>query len=125
MVKIAEIYPAGLKIRSFVTVEAPFGPDAYRIENGVITAGSGCTRPGCVNIKTQNIIKHPLIHHRVAAVDEDLGIVLMRLDFGETSLYGPGKALVAWEEFKVYGGTIHAVEAFMRFMPSRKGSGWE
>ena len=36
-----------------------------------------------------------------------------------------GQALVAWEEFKVYGGQIHAVEAFMRYMPSSKGSGWE
>jgi hypothetical protein len=25
----------------------------------------------------------------------------------------PGRALVAWNEFKVYGGAIHAVEAFM------------
>jgi hypothetical protein len=58
-------------------------------------------------------------------VDEDLGIVLMRLNFGETKQYGPGRALVAWEEFKVYGGQIQAVEAFMRYMPSSKGSGWE
>jgi hypothetical protein len=125
MVKIAETYPAGLKIGSFVTVDVPFAPEAYRIENGVVTAGSGCTRPGCENIKTQNLIKHPGITYRVAAVDEDLGIVLMRLDFGETSSYGPGRALVAWEEFKVYGGMIRAVEAFMRYMPSSKGSGWE
>lgn len=125
MVRIAEIYPAGLKIGSFVTVDAPFGPEAYRIENGVVTAGPGCTRPGCENIKTQHIIKHPGITYRVAAVDEDLGIVLMRLDFGETSSYGPGRALVVWEEFKVYGEMIHAVEAFMRYMPSSKGSGWE
>jgi hypothetical protein len=61
----------------------------------------------------------------VAAVDEDLGIVLMRLDFGETPSYAPGRALVVWEEFKIYGGAIHAVEAFMRYMPSSKGSGWE
>jgi hypothetical protein len=125
MVKIAEVYPAGLKIGSFVTVDAPFSPEAYRIENGVVTAGSGCKQPGCENIKTQVNIKHPGITYRVAAVDEDLGIVLMRLDFGETSSYGPGISRVLWEEFKIYSGMIHAVEAFMRYMPSGKGSGWD
>jgi len=125
MIKIAEIYPAGLKIGSFIKVDAPFAPEAYRIENGFATAGLGCTRPQCENIKTQPIIEHPGISYRVVAVDEDLGIVLMRLNFGETKQYEPGRALVAWEEFKVYGGQIQAVEAFMRYMPSSKGSGWE
>ena len=125
MVRIAELYSAGLKLGSFVTADAPFSPDAYRIENGVTTAGVGCTRQGCENIRTQSLIKHPGISGRVAAVDEDLGIVLMRLDFGETTSYDPGRALVVWEEFKIYGGAIHAVEAFMRYMPSNKGSGWE
>jgi hypothetical protein len=58
-------------------------------------------------------------------VDKDLGIVLMRLDFGETPSYAPGKSLVLWEEFKIYGAAIHTVEAFLRYMPSNKGSGWE
>jgi hypothetical protein len=125
MVKIASTYPAGLKIGDFVAADAPFTPDAYRIENGVITAGAGCTRPGCENIKTQRNMKHPKLSFRVAAVDEDLGIVLLRLDFGETPSYAPGTSLVVWEEFKIYGGMIHAVEAFMRYMPSNKGSGWD
>jgi hypothetical protein len=125
MVKIASTYPAGLKIGDFVAADAPFTTDAYRIENGVITAGAGCTRPGCENIKTQRNMKHPKLSFRVAAVDEDLGIVLLRLDFGETPSYAPGTSLVVWEEFKIYGGMIHAVEAFMRYMPSNKGSGWD
>jgi hypothetical protein len=125
MVRIANTYSAGLKIGNFVAAGAPFAADAYRIENGVTTAGAGCARPGCENIKTQKIIEHPGISWRIAAVDEDLGIVLMRLDFGETASYAPVKSLVVWEEFKIYGGAIHAVEAFMCFMPSKKGSGWE
>jgi hypothetical protein len=125
MIKIAKTYPAGLKIGNFVAVDAPFSPDAYRIENGVITAGVGCSRPGCENIRTQKLIEHPGITWRLEAVDEDLGIVLMRLDFGETTSYAAGKSLVVWEEFKIYGGAMHAVEAFMRYMPSNKGSGWE
>jgi hypothetical protein len=124
-IRIANFYPAGLKIGSFVTVDAPFASDAYRVENGVITAGPGCSRPGCENIKTQKIMEHPLITTRVVAVDEELGIALLRMNFGETKAYGPGNALIVWEEFKVYGGQIHAVEAFMKIMPASMGSGWD
>jgi hypothetical protein len=124
-IKLAEFYPAGLKIGSFITVDAPFAADAYRIENGSITAGPGCTRAGCENAKTQTITKHPDITHRVIAVDEELGIVLLRMNFGETGAYGPGNALIVWEAFKVYAGQIHAVEAFMRVMPAAAGSGWD
>ena len=124
-IRIAESYPAGLKIGSFVTVDAPFAPDAYRIENGMRVAGPGCSRAGCENIKTQTIIKHPAITTRVAAVDEELGIVLLRMNFGDTGNCGPGNALIVWEAFKVYSGQIHAVEAFMRVMPANAGSGWD
>ena len=124
-IKIAEFYPAGLKVGSFVSVDAPFAPGAYRIENGTITAGPGCTRAGCENPKTQTIMKHPAITTLVKAVDEELGIVLLRMNFGDTGSYGAGNALIVWEAFKVYGGQIHAVEAFMRVMPATAGSGWD
>jgi hypothetical protein len=124
-IRIAKFYPAGLKIGSFVTVDAPFAPDAYRVENGVTTAGPGCSRPGCENIKTQKIMEHPFITNRVAAVDEELGIVLLRMNFGQTSSYGQGNALIVWEAFKIYVGQIHAVEAFMKIMPASTPSGWE
>ena len=124
-IKIAQFYPAGLKIGSFAQVDAPFASDAYRIENGTITAGQGCSRAGCENLKTQNIMKHPAITTRVIAVDEEQGIVLLRMNFGDTGSYGPGNALIVWEAFKVYGGQIHAVEAFMRVMPAGAGSGWD
>ena len=124
-IRIAEFYPGGLKVGSFVAVNAPFAPDAYRVENGVITAGPGCSRAGCENIKAQTIMKHPDITHRVAAVDEGLGIVLIRMNFGNTGSYGPDNALIVWEAFKVDGGAIHAVEAFMKIMPATVGSGWD
>jgi hypothetical protein len=124
-IRIAKFYPAGLKIGSFVTADAPFAPDAYRIENGAITAGPGCSRPGCENIQTQKIMEHPFITTRVVAVDEELGIVLLRMNFGQTGSYGQGNALIVWEQFKVYGGQIHAVEAFMKIMPTAMGSGWD
>jgi len=124
-IRIAEFYPAGLTIGSFVTVDAPFGPDAYRLENGGIMAGPGCSRPGCEDIKAQQIIGHPDLTTRVVAVDEEMGIVLLRMNFGDTGSYGPGNALIVWEAFKVYGGQIHAVEAFMEIMPADAPTGWD
>jgi hypothetical protein len=125
-VKIAELYPAGLKAGSFVTVDVPFASDAYRFENGQRMAGPGCTfRPDCVDIKAQKIPTLSGITTRVAAVDEDLGIVLLRMDFGPGSTRVAGDSLIVWEAFKVYGGQIHAVEAFMKNMPLNTPSGWD
>jgi hypothetical protein len=124
LIRIAEFYPAGLKAGgSFEAVHAPFAPDAYRIENGNIMAGPGA-RAGSENILTQRVIAHPDVSYRIAAVDEEMGIVLMYLDFGDTNSYGPGNALTCFEAFKVYGGQIHAVEAFIRIMPANTPSGW-
>jgi hypothetical protein len=106
-------------------VDAPFAEGAYRVENGGTMAGPGCSRAGCENIKTQTIIPHPDMSYRLSAVDEELGIVLFRMDFGDTKSYGPGNALTLWEAFKVYDGKIHAVEAFMEIMPAGAGSGWD
>ena len=117
MIKIAEFYPAGLKAGSFVTEDAPFAATAYRLENGQLMAGPGCTfRPCCENTKTQKIHALPAITYRVAAVDEDMGIVLLHMDFGA------GSSRVAWEAFKVYGGQIQAVEAFVKNMPLGSGN---
>lgn len=125
-IRTAMFYPAGLKIGSFVKVDAPFAPDAYRIENGARTAGAGCARAGCQDLKAQTIMEHPGITTRVIAVDEELGIVLLRMNFGQTKSYGEGNALIVWEAFKVYGGQIHGVEAFMKIMPVGVGSGgWD
>jgi len=126
MIRIAESYPAGLKAGSFVAANVPFAPGAYRLENGNLMAGPGCTwRPGCEDIKGQHIPTLAGITTRVAAVDEYLGIVLLRMDFGAGSTRVPGDALMVWEAFKIYGGQIHAVEAFMKNMPLGTPSGWD
>jgi hypothetical protein len=126
-IKLAEFYPAGLEAGSFVTVNAPFASDAYRFENGRLMAGKGCTLrpPSCEDIKAQQIAKHPGLSYRVVAVDEELGITLLRMNFGPSDRYGAGNGLMVWEAFKVYGGEIHAVEAFMKVMPADAGSGWD
>jgi hypothetical protein len=124
-IRIAEFYTRGLKVGgSFAAVDAPFSAEAYRIENGGYMAGPGA-RAGSENIRTQRIIAHPDMNYRIAAVDEELGIVLMRMDFGDTNSYGPGNALTLFEAFKVYDGKIHAVEAFMRVMKAGTPSGWD
>src|SRR5262245_28234232 len=124
LIRIAEFYPTGLKVGgNFDAVQAPFAPEAYRLENGSLMAGPGA-RAGNENIRTGRVTPHPDVTYRVAVVDEELGIVLMRLDFGDTNSYGPGNALTCFEAFKVYGGQLHAVEAFIRIMPANTPSGW-
>jgi hypothetical protein len=124
LIRIAEIYVYGLKVGgNFDAVHAPFAPNANRIENGVLTAGPGA-RAGSENIRTQRITAHPDINYRIAVVDEEMGIVLLRLDFGNTNSYGPGNALTLFEAFKIYDGQIHTVEAFMDIMPENTPSGW-
>jgi hypothetical protein len=122
-IRIAALYPAGLKEGSFVAVDLPYTREAYRLENGEIMAGPACTRfPGCDNIKTQDISPgRTTITTRLIAVDERLGIVWYRLSWER----GEGTRLVVWEAFKVYDGQMHAVEAFMKLDPKDLGSGWD
>src|SRR4030095_1200481 len=123
LVRIAEFYPTGLKVGgSFDAVKAPFAPDAYRIENGRGMAGGA--QAASQNIGAQRIMAHPDVSYRIAAVDEEMGIVLMYLDFGDTNSYGAGNALTTFEAFKGYGGQLHAVEAFIKIMPANTPSGW-
>ena len=123
LIRIAEFYPTGLKVGgSFDAVKAPFAPDAYRIENGRGMVGGA--QAGTQGIGAQRIMAHPDVSYRIAAVDEEMGIVLMYLDFGDTNSYGPGNALTTFEAFKVYGGQLHAVEAFIKIMPANTPSGW-
>jgi hypothetical protein len=125
-IAIATKYPGGLKIGSFVNAGTQFAPDAYRFENGRLMAGPGCTfMAGCENIKSQRLPTLAGIKYREPIVDEEQGIVLLRMNFGPGSVRGPDPVLVPWEIFKVYGGEIHAVEAFMKVFPASMGNGWD
>jgi hypothetical protein len=110
--------------------DSPFAPDSYRIENGYVTAGKGCMmRPTWENLKTQPIPTPFEITSRIAAVDEEMGIVWVRMDFGKNSMgVGPEadkQSLIVWEAFKVYDGQIPAVEAFMLARPRGRPPGWD
>ena len=127
--KAALKYPEGLTAaKTFAAVNAPFAPDAYRYENGQVMAGPDCKfAPGCQNISTQSLAIFQRLgdaQTRVIAVDERMGIVLLRMAWGVREK--GGDQLTVWEAFKVYDGQIHAVEAFMRILPvEKRNGGWE
>jgi hypothetical protein len=122
IVRVADYYPAGLKAGSFVAVDAPFAANAYRLENGRLMAGPGCTfKEGCQNIKTQPSQPRPTLTSRLLAVDEEQGIAWYRLTWAREN----NNKLVVWEAFKVYDGQMHAVEAFIQLEPMEAKSGWE
>jgi hypothetical protein len=123
MIQTALTYPEGLRIGNFTDAGTPFASEAYRVENGVITAGQGCARPGC-GMYDQTIMLHPNVIPSVAAVDQENGVVVLWMNFGFTNSYGPGNALVTFEAFKVWGGQIHAINAFFRPLPLATSRNW-
>jgi hypothetical protein len=124
MIRTALLYPEGLRIGNFVDAKTPFAKQAYRIENGAFMAGPGCPRANCSDILTQKIIVHPDVKANVAAVDEEEGIVLLWMNFGDTNSYGAGNALVTFEAFKVWGGQIQSINAFFRTLPKDTQRAW-
>jgi hypothetical protein len=127
-IAIAMHYPRGLSnAKTFDAIGTPFAKEAYRIENGALMAGPGCTfNPGCDKIGQQSLAifeRLGKVTVRDVVVDERLGIVIMRLSWNQR---GPGSdRLTAWEMFKVYDGQIHMVEAYIRlFPPELDLGGW-
>lgn len=126
MVRLALLYPAGLRIGSFVEAGGQFAEETYRFENGQLMAGPGCTFfAGCERVREQSIPTLPGITAQVAAVDEELGIVWLRMNFGPGSLMRGEGELSVWEMFKIYDGRIQAIEAFMEEVPPGTPFGWD
>ena len=126
MIRMALTYPEGLRIGSFVKSDSPMEPNAYRFENGNLMAGPGCTFfEGCDNMKTQRIPTLSEITHRVIAVDEELGIVAIRMNFGRGSTFQGDGVLDVWHSFKIFNNTIKAAEAYCEIVPAGTKSGWE
>ena len=125
-IRIALTYPEGLRIGSFVEVDSPMADDAYRYENGQLMAGPGCTFfPNCEVMKTQTIPTLPETTDRIIAVDEELGVVAMRMNFGRGSLFDGNGVLDVWHSFKIHDGMIHAAEAYCKAVPVGTTSGWD
>jgi hypothetical protein len=127
-IELAMYYPRGLsEAKTFDAIGTPFSDDAYRLENGALMAGPGCTfAPGCDDIGGQSLAIFERLGRvavRDVVVDERMGIVMMRLSW---NVSGPGSdRLTAWEMFKVYDGQIHMVQAYIRLFPPEKDlGGW-
>jgi hypothetical protein len=82
--KAALSYPEGLTAAKTLPPECAFAPDAYRYENGQVMAGPIASSPGCQNISTQSLAIFQLgdAQTRIIAVDERMGIVLLRMAWG-------------------------------------------
>jgi hypothetical protein len=126
LIKAGRTYAEGLKVGSFVKVDSPMAPDAYRHENGQLMAGPGCTFfKGCDVMKTQMIPRLAGITQRVMAVDEEMGVVAIRMNFGPGSTFRGGGELDVFHSCKIYDGVIRAAEAFVKQVPAGTKSGWE
>jgi len=127
MIRAAAYYPVGMSLGNFVAANAPFAPDAYRFENGVLMAGKGCTfrPPSCEDIKGQTFKGPSKMNYRILAVDEDLGIVWLRMNLGDRGERNQTDDLIAFEMFKVHDGQFHGIEAFLRMVPAGRSSGWD
>lgn len=126
LIKAGRTYAEGLKVGSFVKVDSPMAPDAFRFENGKLMAGPGCTFfKGCDVMKTQTIPRLSGITQRVMAVDEEMGAIAIRMNFGPGSTFQGGGELDVFHSFKIYDGLIRAAEAFFKQVPAGTKSGWE
>jgi hypothetical protein len=127
-IEIAMHYPRGLSnAKTLNAVGISLAKEAYRLENGNLMAGPGCTFiKGCDDIGNQDLKVFERLGRvtvRDIVVDERMGIVIMRFSWNAS---GPGSdKLTAWEMFKVYDGQIHMVQAYMRvFPPALDLGGW-
>lgn len=104
LVRVATLYPAGLRAGSFLSPDVPMSSDGYRFENGQKMAGPGCVfpPPSCKNMKDWQ-------------------------NFGPGAVpgaTGSPNTIVTFEAFKVYGGRIHGAEAVLETLPIGAPSGW-
>ncbi len=124
-IQMANTYPEGLKVGSFVKVDSPMADNAYRYENGQLMEGPECTFfKGCDNMKNQFIPTLAGIKYRTIAVDEEMGVVAMRMNFGPGSLFEGDGELDVWHSFKIYDGLIHVAEAYCEIVPKGTPFGW-
>jgi hypothetical protein len=89
-------------------------------------AGPGCTFfKGCDNMKKQFIPTLAGIKYRLLAVDEEMGVVAVRMNFGPGSLFQGDGELDVWHSFKIYDNLIHSAEAYCEIVPPKTPFGWE
>jgi hypothetical protein len=123
MAAMAVKYPESFKKQNntFGKGGVPFVAKAYRLENGQPMAGPDCNSSmftGCKDIRTQGLPYLSKMLYQVALVDEQAGIVLLRMNFGPGSVMNDNKStLDVFEAFKIYADSAWAVNAFMQIVP--------
>jgi hypothetical protein len=89
-------------------------------------AGPGCSMgSGCENIGTQGLPTLSGMTYKPAVVDEQAGIVFLRMKFGKGSVMSGSGTLDIYEAFKVYNDSMHAVYAIMHVVPEGTEFGWD
>ena len=117
LVEIADLYFQGLDSGDGSMV--PFGSDASRNENGVVTArGSSLS-----NLRAFSYIEE--IKRRYVLVDTERGIALPFALFEIPSGLGGARTLHLAEMFKIVDGEIVRILAIMVNQPLGTPSGWE
>ena len=120
LMAVAEGYAVGLRAGGFAQQEGLFSDNAFRVENGRITAGLGCTSsvPACMPPQDQERSAFPSAVDYTAAVDQDKGLVWVVVDLGPESGSGDGSSVRVWAILKLLDGRIRAVETFQKLLPA-------
>ena len=100
------------------------GINAYVLHAGLISKVNHSCDPNC-GIGINDSGAHDFIAIRDIAVDEEMGVVAMRMNFGRGSTFSGSDELDVWHSFKIYDGLIHAAEAYCEKVPMDSKYGWE
>jgi hypothetical protein len=118
MIAIASKYPEAMRDgkKNFNANGLYFTKSAFRLENGQEMATPS-------NIGTQSLPHLSGMVFHVACVDEEAGIVCLRMNFGPGSI--SGGEFDVFEAFKVYNDSMHCVLAIMEKVPEGTTFGWD
>lgn len=126
MIKVVFIYLEGLKVGSFVKVDLFMVDDVYRYENGQFMVGFECIFfKGCDNMKKQFILIFVGIKYRLLVVDEEMGVVVVCMNFGLGLFFQGDGEFDVWYLFKIYDGLIYFVEVYCEIVLLNILFGWE
>ena len=106
----------------------PLGADVAAVELGMGLIEPGFAAGSCELVAGRMRPEVDVDPMTDAAVDAALAAAGLRVSdvtgFDFRAANSAGNALIVYEGFKVYGGQIHAVEAFMKVLPKDTPRGW-
>lgn len=102
-----------------ITATSRFKPDSL----DKALAGMSARVPADKRMPCAEMIRSALLYPEGLRIGSFVNALLW-MNFGDTNSYGPGNPLVTFEAFKVWGGEIHAINAFFRILPKETQRGW-